>query len=417
MVSQWLSLRPPLDASAIGDGSPVDAAIFSFLIIAGLYILKRRHVTLAKFVQNNRWLAFFLLYCFVAIFWSEFPFIAFKRWTKVLGHAIMVLIVLTDPLPLEAIRTLLKRAAFVLVPFSILLIYRYPQLGQAFNPLTGEASNIGVAINKNSLGNVCMILGLFFFWNLLQTLRKESSRARQGELLWSVVFLGMVWWLLWLARSATSLVSMLIGMLTMALLGLRLVNKRLIVMYVLIGILALVAGEMVFGIYSGVVQLLGRDLTLTDRTELWQVLLKLQPNPILGAGFESFWLGERIEELWSRYNWRPTQAHNGYLETYLNLGIIGIVLLAGLVIATFWKIRLELLRRFELGRFRLSFLFAILVFNFTEAAFVNIHSVYTMFFLIAVDYPTVRRSQPKRFSETVSQRRQRDTGFCQSLER
>jgi O-antigen ligase len=172
-------------------------------------------------------------------------------------------------------------------------------------------------------------------------------------------------------------------------------------MYVLIGILALVAGEMVFGIYRNMVQLLGRDLTLTDRTELWPVLLKLQPNPILGAGFESFWLGARVEELFARYVWHPTEAHNGYLEIYLNLGIAGIVLFAVLIIETFWKIRLELLKRFELGRFRLACLAAILVYNYTEAGLRGVHSVYIIFFLVAVDYPTVPRLRPKRFSEPV----------------
>jgi exopolysaccharide production protein ExoQ len=385
-VSQWLNLTPPLDSATIEEGSPIDAGVFFSLIVAGLYVLKQRHVTLAKCVQNNRWLTIFLLFCFVAIFWSDFPYVAFKRWIKVLGNAIMVLIVLTDPDPPEAIRRLLKRSAYVLVPLSILFNNYY-------------SSNVGVTTNKNSLGMVCMILGLFFFWNTLQALRRGNPRARPGELFWSVVFLGMVCWLLWTAKSATSLASMLVGMLTVALLGLRLVNKRLIGMYVLIGILALVAGEMVFGIYGNVLQLVGRDLTLTDRTELWPVLLKLQPNPILGAGFESFWLGGRLQQLWARYIWYPNQAHNGYLEIYLNLGIVGIVLLAGLIIGTFRKIRLELLSRFELGRFRLGFFFAILVYNFTEAAFVSIHSVYTMFFLIAVDYSTVRRSRPKRCSE------------------
>jgi O-antigen ligase len=134
---------------------------------------------------------------------------------------------------------------------------------------------------------------------------------------------------------------------------------------------------------------------------LWPVLLTLQPNPIFGAGFESYWLGGRVAYLWERYIWHPTEAHNGYLETYLNLGIVGVVLLGGLIMGTFWKIRLEVLRRFELGRLELGFFFAILVYNFTEASFRGVDSAYTMFFLIAVDYQTVIRLRPKRFSETV----------------
>jgi O-antigen ligase len=287
------------------------------------------------------------------------------------------------------------------VPISILLINCYSQYGQGYDPLTGVTVNLGVTDNKNTLGCVCMILGLFFFWNTLLALRRQNPGTRRGELFWSVVFLGMTWWLLWMAGSSTSWACMLVGVLTLLMLGLRLVNKRAIGMYVLIGILALVAGEMLFGIYGNVVQFLGRDLTLTDRTELWPVLLKLQPDPVFGAGFESFWLGARVEELWARFNWHPGQAHNGYLELYLNLGMVGIVLFAGLIIGTFGKICLTLLRQFELGRFRLAFLVAILIYNFTEATFRNVDCVYMMFFLIAVDYPTVRGLRPKRFSESV----------------
>ena len=69
------------------------------------------------------------------------------------------------------------------------------------------------------------------------------------------------------------------------------------------------------------------------------------------------------------YNkWRPGGAHNGYLDIYLNLGLIGLSLLIGLFIATFWKIRLELFRNFEWGRYRLGFLVAVVLRGWTEAA-------------------------------------------------
>jgi hypothetical protein len=42
--------------------------------------------------RENQWLAVAPAYCFVAIIWSDFPFVAFKRWIKLLWHPIMVLI-------------------------------------------------------------------------------------------------------------------------------------------------------------------------------------------------------------------------------------------------------------------------------------------------------------------------------------
>jgi exopolysaccharide production protein ExoQ len=399
-VSQWLTLG----SNGIGapdEGSPIDAIVFFSLIVAGLYVLNQRRVNFSEFARNNRWLAIFIVYCLVSIAWSDFPFIGIKRWIKILGHPVMALVVLTEANPKEAVRRLLKRVAYVLVPLSICFIKYFPQYGRGFDSWTGEGFNCGVSLNKNELGATCMVFGLFFFWNTLQAFQMKNRKAKRTELLLSVGFLALNGWLLSRASSATSLLAMLVGMSTIWLLGLRFVNKRYIGVYVMVGILALVASEPIFGIYATVIKSLGRNLTLTDRTDVWQEALKLQNNPILGAGFENFWLGGRLEKLWAKFWWRPIQAHNGYIEAYLNLGIAGIVLLAGQIIGTFRKISLDLLRRFELARLRLGFLFAIVVYNYTEAAFVGVSFVWTIFFLIAVDYPMVRGSRSIRLSESV----------------
>ncbi len=396
-VSQWLTLGAR-NFPYPEEGSPVDAIYFFSLMILGVRVLRQRHVTLSEFSRYNRWLVAFLLYCLIAILWSDDPFVAAKRWIKILAHPIMVLVVLTDPNPIEAVKRFLKRAAYVLVPLSIVFIKYYPEYGRGFDSWTGLGFNQGVNLNKNELGYCCMIFGLFFFWNALQAFQIKDRIARRKELILSLVFLGMIWWLLKLASSATSLSCLLIGMATILVLGLRFVNKRHIGIYVVVGILAFAAAEPIFGIYGHVLNILGRDPTLTDRTEVWHDALNLQPDPILGAGFESFWIGKRLQTLWAKWWWRPNQAHNGYIETYLNLGFVGVALLAGLVVGTFQKIRRELLVNFQFGRLRLGFLFMILVYNFTEATFKGVHLVWTVFYLIAIDYPFSKRTGSARSS-------------------
>jgi exopolysaccharide production protein ExoQ len=401
-VSQWLEIfGVHLGAASLEDGSPIDAVIFFGMIVAGLYVLKQRSVNLSEFARNNRWLTFFLLYCLVAIIWSDFPFVALKRWIKILGHPIMALVVLTDPNPKAALQALMKRSAYVLVLLSVLFIKYFPQYGRGFDAWSGLGTNCGAATNKNELGYVCMIFGLFFFWNLLQGFKIKNRKARRDEVILSLVFLALICWLLKLSSSATSLGCAVIGMITIWVLGLRLINKRLIGVYVVAGILALAAAEPVFGIYGGVLNLLGRDATLTDRTAVWHDALELQPDPILGAGFESFWLGKRLDTLWEKWWWQPNQAHNGYIETYLNLGWVGVVLLAGMIIGTFGKICRVMVTNFEFARLRLGFLFVILVYNFTEATFKGVHPVWTVFYLIATDYPIVGASRSRRLAGAV----------------
>jgi len=141
-------------------------------------------------------------------------------------------------------------------------------------------------------------------------------------------------------------------------------------------------GEGVTGLTAEV----GRDVTLTGRTDLWAELLRKDINPLLGTGFESFWLGERAQYFWKKYWWRPTQAHNGYLELYLNLGIIGIGLLASMIFFSYRNIRKSLVTEFYFASFRLSVLIIVLIYNLTESAFKGLHIMWFMLLLVSIEY-------------------------------
>ncbi len=400
-VSQWINLGASHSIVADGpDGSPIDALYFLSLILAGLWVLIRRRIAIGVIVRNNRWLIALVVYSFLSILWSDFPFIGFKRWVKTLGHPVMALIILTDPNPVGAMRIVMKRCAYLLIPFSVLLIKYFPQYGRSFDQWSGQPTNIGVGLAKNDLGCQSLIFGLFFFWNLLTAGQSGDRRERRWELSLSAIFLGLAVWLLWQAHSATSITSFALGVAIMLAVGA--VNKRLIGAYVVAALALVAAANLALDLYASLLDLVGRDATLTDRTKVWADVLAIQDSPILGTGFESFWLGSRIEQLWAKWWWHPNQAHNGYIETYLNLGGIGVLLLACVLVSTFWKITRQATVDFDFARFRLAFLFAIIAFNYTEAAFKAVHPAWTMFYIIAIDYPKSRARQPRGSSRASS---------------
>jgi exopolysaccharide production protein ExoQ len=385
-VVQWLNTFGLMRAGSVEEGNPLDALIYLSLIVAGIWVLNQRQVSLSEVLQQNGWLIAFIAYCFIAIVWSDYPFSSFKRWIKILGHPVMVLIVFTEPDPKEALVRLMKRSAYVLLPFSIMTIKYYLNIGRSFDSWTGAPINCGITQGKNSLGAVCMVLGLFFFWYLLQVWRTPKGKQRRHELYLIAFLLFMVVWLARQAHSATSTLSLLIAVGIILLLGRRWVNKRMIGTYVVLAVIVLALAEVTFGIFEHIVDLTGHEATLMGRGELWRQLLAMHTNPIFGVGFESFWLGDRLVLVKGDLPWQPNEAHNGYLEIYLNLGLIGLLMLVGLIIATFRKACTELLVDFEWGRFRLALLAAIVFHNWTEASFRGLSLIWFAFYIIALDY-------------------------------
>ncbi len=312
----------------------------------------------------------------------------------------MVLVMLTEPDPEEALISVMKRCAYILVPISILFIKYFPEWGRGYDGWSGTVAYTGITGGKNLLGADCFIFGFFFVWYFLKVWRQPKTKGRHEELLLSFGFIYMIAWLLISADSKTSLTALILGLVVLLFAGWPGVNKRYVGFYLVLAAGVLLLAEFTFGIYGMVLKLLGRNPTLTERTFLWHDLLQIDINPLLGAGFENFWLGERLERIWILQPWRPNQAHNGYLDTYLNIGLIGLFLLIALLFATYGKARRELLRNFEFGRFRLGFLLAAIAYNWTEAGFKTLHLVFFAFYIITIDYPQRRRSTVPAPAET-----------------
>ena len=304
------------------EGSPVDASFIYAMAIAGLFVLIKRQVSLSEVLQRNGWLVAFIAYCFISVVWSDYPFISFKRVTKIFNHPIMALIVLTEPDFEEALTRLMKRCAYVVVPVSILFIKYYPQLGMSYDEWSGMQVIQGISVGKNGLGTDCLILGFFFFWYLLQTWRTERNTQRRNELRLIAGFLIGILYLLRLSHSATSTICLLLAILIVVFVGIRPTIKNFIGTYTLAGLVLLIAAELEFGISGHLSESLGRGSTLTGRTDLWAHCLQFQSSPILGAGFDSFWIGESRARIAAFYNhWSPGGSHNSYLDYLFRIGV------------------------------------------------------------------------------------------------
>ncbi len=385
-VSAWLHAGPTMeDVSQYLDGSPLDRFVFLVLLVAGLAVLTRRGSEVVKVLQSNLPIVLFFVYCLLSVIWSDFPFVAFKRWTKAIGDFVMILIVITDPDQSAAIKAVLKRTTFILIPWSVLFVKYYPDWARTYNVWNWEVAYTGVTSNKNTLGMICLVFGMGSLWRFLSIFRDKTDPHRIQRLIAYGSVLVMVLWLLQLSNSMTSLACFLLVSTVLVASNFRTLIRTPVLVHVLV---FLVIGIAIFAIFldqgGTLIKGVGRDPTLTGRTAIWKTVLFFSGSPFVGCGFESFWLGDRLERVWSQVIDRSiTEAHNGYLEVYLNLGWIGIALLC-LLIATGYHNAMAMFRRDpDAGRMRLAYLIIALLYSLTEAGFRMMAPVW-IFFLFAV---------------------------------
>ncbi len=388
-VTEWLAMRPAVSlARQYSESSPIDAAFYAILIAAGATVLNFRSIRVRSFLRQNLPLLLFFTYCALSVLWSDFPFVAFKRWSKSVGDLVMIMIVLTDSQPKHAFRHLFKRAAFVLLPLSVLFITCFPDLGTGYNPEDMTVMYFGVTTFKNMLGLIAMVCGLFSLWQMVRAYEDRAMQNRRGHLLAHTIVFIIASWLIVKANSMTSLSCLILAGTVMILVGQRSVLRwHAGVLLVAAAALILPAIVLFLDPLGPLLHSLGRNSTLTGRTLIWHAVLSLHTNPWFGTGFESFWLGNRLERVWHMSVDGIQEAHNGYLELYLNLGWCGILLLGAVIVSGYARAIAAVYRDRQDGRLRLAFLTATLIFGMTEAGFRMLSPIWLAFLLSASECP------------------------------
>ncbi len=384
-VSTWMGFESTSGGyDQLLDGSPIDRYIYELLLAAAIVVLLHRASRTSAILRVNGAILLYFLYCLLSVSWSDYPDVSFKRWIKAIGDLAMILIVLTDAQPTAALQRFLSRVGFVLLPMSVLFI-KYFESGRGYDP-AGMPMNTGVTTNKNTLGVITLVIALGKLWRVLQLLKDKGYPDRGRHLLAQGTLLAFGVAVLVLAHSATSLVCFALGSLLMVVTNLRSVQRRPAGVHVVVLTIFLAAGiAKLTGADAMVVQGLGRQTNFTGRTEIWSAVLTVPHNPIIGVGFETFWLGPRLDEVWSHLSeyMHVNEAHNGYLEMYLNLGWIGVGLIAVLLITGYLG-AVTLFRRDPLvGSLALAYIAASAVYSVTEAGFRMLLPIW-MFLLLAV---------------------------------
>jgi O-antigen ligase len=386
-VSSWFGIEGNgYSIAATLDGSPTDAAIFEALIIAGLIALFQRRNRPITLLKASGPVLIYLLYCLISTAWSPIHGPAFKRWIKDVGDLVMVLVIVTETEPIAAIRRLFSRVGFILLPFSIPLI-KYTSLGVSYDE--DGPTNTGVAANKNLLGLTVFIVSLGALWNIRALLlnRNAPNRTRRLVAQGALLCFGIV--LLQMAHCATAVACFVLGGGLMLATGLRAIRSRPARVHALcMGIILFGGIFLAFGGESMVTGALGRRADL-GRGDIWKASIAAADNPLFGTGFESFWntnvekvaLGLPDYDAGTVHN--LVSAHNGYIEVYLDLGWVGVCLIA-LILISGYRHAVSCFRRDpQFGGLLLTFIATSAFYSITEVGF-RVLTPSWIFLLLAV---------------------------------
>jgi exopolysaccharide production protein ExoQ len=368
------------------EGSPVDSLIFFILILAAFVALARRRLNWLAVICENWPIFLFYAFLLISVVWANSPLISFKRWFKEFGNIAVLLVILTDPRPQQAVRAVFVRCACLLLPLSLVFIRYFPSLGR-FYTSHGGGEVTGVTTQKNSLGVLLLVCGLVLLWDWLE-LRKEqrSSKAMRLETKIHFGLLLLALYLLHLSDSKTSMVCLFFGAAIIIATRLPFFRKQphLLGMAAMAVVLMFWVLDETVGVKERMVTNLGRDMTFTGRTDVWRELLGLHTDPLFGVGFMSFWDDKGLQS--QLPEWIGHSAHNGYLEEYLAGGSVGIFFLIVMLLATGLRINKALGWDGDYGAVRLAVFSVFVIINFSESNIACMTPIGFLFLLAAIGH-------------------------------
>jgi exopolysaccharide production protein ExoQ len=370
-------------------GNPLDRAFLSGIFCLCLLILAIRQFDWSNIIKKNVWLLLLLGYMLISISWSDMPYISFKRYIRQVIAVVMSLMIASEPEPLEALKCLLRRTIYILIPFSYILIHYFPKYGREYARWSGKEMWIGVTSQKNGLAALCLISAIFLIWSFIRRRQGRDIPVVRYQTFLEAFLLILALWLMGgpqhnFSYSVTTNVSFIIGLL--ALIGLFLMMKK----YTASGLKAFIAITAFIIIYGSITPFIGkliivdvsstfgRDETLTGRSDIWANLIPYAlKRPVLGYGIGGFWT-DAIRQQTSSH------AHNGYLDIILNIGFVGHMLFSMFLLSCCQKAQKMLTYNFDWGALWICYLLIAVVHNIAESSTIGFTSLIsaTLLFLM-----------------------------------
>lgn len=238
----------------------------------------------------------------------------------------------------------------------------------------------GIYGHKNILARI-MALGAIAFFISANSIRKYRWLAWGGFILSIILVLG--------STSKSALIILLTILILLPFYKALRWNYTLAVPFFIAAILVGAGVAMLLvDTAESILAAFGRDFTLTGRTDLWSAVLeKIGERPWLGYGYGGFWLGLNGNsiDVWHIVRWEPPHSHNGFLDLWLDLGLLGLSIFAFSFIAVCLR-SIAWLRQepTSVGLFPIAYLTFLFLANLTESSLLRHNFLWILYVSISL---------------------------------
>jgi O-antigen ligase len=310
-------LRAGTDAAGEESASPVRVALVAAVYAGTLALVAARPREVAQAALRNPLVPALVALAAASYFWSEAPGLTLRR-TMALAATTLFGLWLAARFSRRELLGILAAVLGVSAVASLALGLLSPELGRSAE---FDGAWLGVFGHKNGMGKAMVLAALVL---LVRAPDAAPGRGARAALLLGIAALVV------LSRSTSSLVALAAVAALVPLLRALAARNLLLLLAAPVAVCAgaVLAGGTGAGAAS-MAGALGKDATLTGRTELWgAVLASIGKRAGLGYGYGAFWhTAEESESLFAAIGWGAWHAHNAFLDAWLNLGLVGVVLL------------------------------------------------------------------------------------------
>lgn len=302
-----------------------------FLMSGMALVLRRPGETLAAL--RREWaIVLMALWCLMSFVWSDYASLTLRYGIQLCLTAAIAVVMAYRIAPMTFVKIIFLTSS--LEGVASLLSGRTRAGGMGY---------LGIYASKNALAGAMALLIIVALAVLID--RRLPPRWRQPAL--GSLMLGTV--LMVMGKSSGALVSTL-GV--VMIFGLILLLQRLTphvrlvaitMTIVLSAAMAVLLSSMTDELAKAFLDLTGKDITLTGRTDLWAVALQqIAERPFLGVGYQAFWVhGQPVaEQLWAEFGIKGRGGfnfHNTLLSNAVEIGVIGTALQTVIVFGALWS--------------------------------------------------------------------------------